>query len=53
MGNGRNNKPCFDSDKGLLNCAFKGEWDLFRKTGKGRSKIITISSVNPEHVIEV
>ena len=20
-------------DKGLLNCAFKGEWDLFRKRG--------------------
>lgn len=35
-------------DKGLLNCAFKGEWDLFRKRGKGRSKIIikTISSIS-------
>ena len=28
-------------DKGLLNRAFKSEWGLFRKRGKGRSKIIT------------
>lgn len=28
-------------DKGLLNHTFKGEWGLFRKRGKGRSKIIT------------
>lgn len=26
-------------DKELLNCEFKGEWDLFRKGGKGKSKI--------------